>query len=95
MYYHGRSPLFFEREKDRGCVFPTVYALWRVPGLLATSFPTWAQVMPKIANGADLMLPGVLVDRKGKAEKAYWGSGGKLQKVTFSQSLAVYVHTSI
>jgi translation initiation factor 2D len=54
----------------------TVYTLWRHPDLLP-AFPTWPPVVKKIANGADLMLPGVVVDRE-LGIKAY--NGGKLQK---------------
>ncbi len=80
VYYHAKCPLFFEFEKERGRVFPTVYALWRVPGLAPATFPTWSNVLPKIANGADLMLPGFVIDQE-LGEKAYHGPGGKLAKV--------------
>ncbi len=89
VYYRSKNPLFFEREKERGDFFPTVYALWLVPSLSAATFPTWPQVLPKIANGADLMLPGVVVDRE-KGEKAYWGPDGKLAKVRMSSWIVKY-----
>ncbi len=84
VYYQSKCPLFFEYEKDRGQVFPTVYALWRFPALMTTSFPTWSNVMPKIANGADLMLPGVIVDHQQLGHKAYHGPNGKFEKVNLN-----------
>ena len=55
-----------------------MYALWRHPDLLP-SFPTWPPVAKKLANGADLMLPGVVVDRD-LGLKAYNLGGARLQK---------------
>ena len=60
VYFHQKCPLFFQFEKEKQ-LFPTVYTLWRHPDLLL-SFPTWPLVMPKLANGADLMLPGIVVN---------------------------------
>lgn len=76
LYVHGKSPLFFELEKDR-IIFPTVYTLWKFPDLLL-SFPTLPPVMPKIKNGADLMLPGIVVDRS-RGNRAF--HNGTLKKV--------------
>merc|ERR1719188_1014520 len=77
-YIHNKTPLFFELDKERGAIFPTVYALWRHPDLLP-SFPTWPPVAKKLANGADLMLPGVVVDRE-LGLKAYNLGGARLRK---------------
>ena len=55
-----------------------MYALWRHADLLP-SFPTWPPVAKKLANGADLMLPGVVVDRE-LGLKAYNLGGARLQK---------------
>ncbi len=78
-YVHNKTPLFFELDKEKA-LFPTVYALWRYPALLP-AFPTWPPVVKKIANGADLMLPGVVVDQE-LGMKAYYGPEGKLEKVS-------------
>lgn len=75
VYTHQKNPLFFELEKDK-VIFPTVYTLWKFPDLLP-SFPTWPLVLPKIANGADLMIPGIVVDYE-RGDKAYLD--GKLKR---------------
>ncbi|TRY72572.1 hypothetical protein TCAL_00197 [Tigriopus californicus] len=75
VYTHQKNPLFFELEKDK-VIFPTVYTLWKYPDLLP-SFPTWPLVLPKIANGADLMIPGIVVDYE-RGDKAYLN--GKLKR---------------
>ena len=49
--------------------YPSVYTLWLFPCLLPV-FTTWTPVMARIANGADLLLPGVIVDEE-KGMKAY------------------------
>uniref|UniRef100_A0A8B9T5K0 Eukaryotic translation initiation factor 2D n=1 Tax=Anas platyrhynchos TaxID=8839 RepID=A0A8B9T5K0_ANAPL len=51
VYMNSRNPILFEAEK---ALYPTVYALWAYPDLL-----------PKLAGGADLMLPGVIVPPSG------------------------------
>ncbi|XP_019369563.1 PREDICTED: eukaryotic translation initiation factor 2D [Gavialis gangeticus] len=57
VYTHSRNPVLFERER---ALYPTVYTLWSYPDLLP-AFSTWPPVLQKLAGGADLMLPGVLV----------------------------------
>jgi translation initiation factor 2D len=52
--------LFFELEKDK-LILPTLYTLWQCPSMLP-AFSTHPPVVQKIANGADLMLPGVVVN---------------------------------
>ncbi|XP_054747722.1 eukaryotic translation initiation factor 2D [Anastrepha obliqua] len=52
-----KLPMFFEVES--GDLAPTVYALWLVPTLLPY-FTTFREVLPKLSNGANLMLPGVV-----------------------------------
>lgn len=74
VYYRDKNPVFFELEKDK-VVFPTVYTLWQYPDLLKC-FPTHPPVVKKLANGADLMLPGMVVDHS-LGDKTY----GKLKKV--------------
>ncbi|XP_011177800.1 eukaryotic translation initiation factor 2D [Zeugodacus cucurbitae] len=52
-----KLPMFFELES--GDLAPTLYALWLVPSLLPY-FTTFREVLPKLSNGAELMLPGVV-----------------------------------
>ncbi|XP_061113276.1 eukaryotic translation initiation factor 2D [Conger conger] len=61
LYVLHKNPIFFEHEKR---LYPTVYTLWRHPDLLPT-FITWPAVLQKLAGGADLMLPGVVVPPTG------------------------------
>uniref|UniRef100_A0A7M4FW56 Eukaryotic translation initiation factor 2D n=1 Tax=Crocodylus porosus TaxID=8502 RepID=A0A7M4FW56_CROPO len=61
VYTRGRNPVLFERER---ALYPTVYTLWSYPDLLP-AFSTWPPVLQKLAGGADLMLPGVLVPSRG------------------------------
>ncbi|KAL4645975.1 eukaryotic translation initiation factor 2D [Arapaima gigas] len=64
VYVLHRNPLFFEAEKQ---IYPTVYTLWQFPDLLP-AFATWPPVVQKLAGGADLMLPGVVVPPQGLPE---------------------------
>ncbi|XP_037086495.1 eukaryotic translation initiation factor 2D-like [Pollicipes pollicipes] len=59
-YLSAREPVLLELD---GRLLPTVYTLWRYPDLLPT-FTTFAPVLTKLRGGADLMLPGVIVDRE-------------------------------
>ncbi|NWR92922.1 EIF2D factor, partial [Furnarius figulus] len=61
VYMNHRNPILFEAEK---VLYPTVYALWVYPDLLP-AFSTWPPVLQKLAGGADLMLPGVVVPSAG------------------------------
>ncbi|KFO78368.1 Eukaryotic translation initiation factor 2D, partial [Cuculus canorus] len=61
VYVTNRNPILFEIEK---ALYPTVYALWVYPDLLP-AFSTWPPVLRKLAGGADLMLPGVVVPPSG------------------------------
>ena len=67
--------LFFELEKDK-LIFPTLYTLWQCPSLLMT-MSTYSPVVQKMANGADLMLPGIVVNES-LGMKAY--CDGKIKK---------------
>jgi translation initiation factor 2D len=49
----------------KGDLFPTVHALWLLPGLLPQIFIKHAAVSQYIIGGADLMLPGVAVPPEG------------------------------
>lgn len=54
----GKKPIIFHiRDK----LYPTIYLLWVLPGKLIPYFTTWEDVVPKFNNGADLMLPGIIV----------------------------------
>ncbi|EDX15867.1 eukaryotic translation initiation factor 2D [Drosophila simulans] len=57
VYCVDKLPLFF--ELDGGQLVPTLYTLWIVPDILPY-FTTHEGVLPKLTNGADLMLPGVV-----------------------------------
>ncbi|XP_066559383.1 eukaryotic translation initiation factor 2D isoform X2 [Amia ocellicauda] len=57
LYVLHKNPVFFEVDKQ---IYPTVYTLWRYPDLLP-AFTTWPAVLQKLAGGADLMLPGVVL----------------------------------
>ncbi|NWI59173.1 EIF2D factor, partial [Calyptomena viridis] len=61
VYMNHRNPILFEVEK---ALYPTVYTLWVYPDLLP-AFSTWSPVLQKLAGGADLMLPGVVVPPSG------------------------------
>ncbi|KAI8925176.1 hypothetical protein BC831DRAFT_279836 [Entophlyctis helioformis] len=61
----NKTPAFF-RMLD-GPLVPTVYSLWKVHDLLPV-FTTPRAVLPKLFNGADLMLPGIYVPMAGFAE---------------------------
>ncbi|KAF9502136.1 hypothetical protein BDN71DRAFT_1459374 [Pleurotus eryngii] len=55
----GRDPLWFSIGKDSDGLIPTVYTMWKHPGLLPW-VSTPAAVIPKLIGGADLMIPGVV-----------------------------------
>ncbi|NXH18958.1 EIF2D factor, partial [Bucco capensis] len=61
VYTNNRNPILFEIEK---ALYPTVYTLWLYPDLLP-AFSTWPPVLQKLAGGADLMLPGVVMPSSG------------------------------
>lgn len=68
----GKKPIVFHiRDK----LYPTIYLLWMLPGKFIPYFTTWHEVVPKLNNGADLMLPGIIVKEE-LGLRAY----GKLNK---------------
>lgn len=71
VYSTQKYPVFFEVET---LVYPTVYTLWQFPELLPT-FTTWPPVFEKLSAGADLMLPGVVLQGEYGAD-----SFGRLKK---------------
>ncbi|XP_042318817.1 eukaryotic translation initiation factor 2D [Sceloporus undulatus] len=64
VYANVKNPILFEVEKT---MYPTVYTLWSYPHILP-AFSTWPPVLHKLAGGADLMLPGVVVPSCGLPE---------------------------
>ena len=68
VYSTNKTPWFFtqddpETKKER--ILPTVYLLWKCPELFRTKFRTHRQVFGKLLNGADLMLPGLIIPAGG------------------------------
>lgn len=61
VYCVKKHPVLFEHEK---VLFPTIYTVWKYPAMLHT-FTTHTPVFEKLHNGADLMLPGVVVSKNG------------------------------
>ncbi|KAF7791573.1 hypothetical protein EIP86_002589 [Pleurotus ostreatoroseus] len=53
------DPLWFSVGKGSDALIPTVYTLWKRPELLPI-LSTPAAVVPKLIDGADLMIPGVV-----------------------------------
>lgn len=58
VYAIDKRPLFFETSSNH-CFFPTVYALW-ILNQMIPMFTTHPDVLPRMAKGANLMLPGRL-----------------------------------
>ncbi|KAH0541167.1 eukaryotic translation initiation factor 2D [Cotesia glomerata] len=63
LYCVAKIPMFFQLDQSQSTVplFPTIFSLWQYPNLLYT-FKTHNAVIPKLASGAGLMLPGVILD---------------------------------
>lgn len=62
-----KLPVFFEIA-DQERLLPTVYSLWQAPELVPY-FTTFPPVLLKLANGADLMVPGII--REGSDLRAF------------------------
>ncbi|XP_014230139.1 eukaryotic translation initiation factor 2D [Trichogramma pretiosum] len=75
IYYNDKIPLFFQIDSS-SILFPTIFTLWNYPGLLY-SYITRTAVVRNLTNGANLMLPGVVIDGPIK-----FHSYGKLSKGT-------------
>lgn len=62
VYCVAKVPMFFQLDSSHKTImlFPTIYTLWHHPYLLST-FTTRALVISKLAGGADLMLPGLVL----------------------------------
>ncbi|XP_031839297.2 eukaryotic translation initiation factor 2D [Nomia melanderi] len=76
VYCVAKIPMFFQVDTLHLPLLPTIYTLWHHPNLL-TIFTTRQPVISKLAGGADLMLPGVVIK-----EPVTLYSFGKLQKGT-------------
>lgn len=64
LYSTNKIPWFFtleDRTSKTERIFPTVYLLWKSPDLLSLKFHTHKHVFNKLMNGADLMLPGLIL----------------------------------
>ncbi|KAK0173512.1 hypothetical protein PV328_006698 [Microctonus aethiopoides] len=57
----AKVPMFFQLDHTPVILLPTIYTLWEYPDLL-NSFKTHSGVVSKLASGANLMLPGVILD---------------------------------
>lgn len=76
VYCTAKVPLFFQMYSSPR-LHPTIFTLWHHPDLLYT-FVTPSPVVSKLANGAHLMLPGVITANSPPNFHSY----GKLQKGT-------------
>jgi len=81
IYTVGKDPLFFELDKAK-TLFPTVYMMWKCPQIVGGErlpvMTTIGGVVPKLQNGADLMMPGVVTDPSKKGKWAF--CEGRLNK---------------
>lgn len=59
IYSVNKIPVLFEIDKQK-ILYPSVYLLWRYPDLIQR-FTTWPPVFKKLTDGADLMLPGIIL----------------------------------
>ncbi|CAF0740401.1 unnamed protein product [Didymodactylos carnosus] len=59
VYSKNKIPLFFI-DKDE-YLYPTVYLLWEYPNMIQLKFHTHKEVFLKLLNGAELMLPGLIL----------------------------------
>ncbi|XP_032686293.1 eukaryotic translation initiation factor 2D [Odontomachus brunneus] len=76
IYCVAKIPMFFQLDSQTTVLFPTIYTLWCHPCLLNT-FTTRMPVISKLAGGADLMLPGLVLK-----EPLTFYTFGKLSKGT-------------
>lgn len=61
----GECPMFFGGDGRGSEIFPTVYALWKVPDLLPSFMLKGGEVSQFMLGGADLMFPGIRIPAEG------------------------------
>ncbi|KAL8060040.1 hypothetical protein ABFX02_03G127400 [Erythranthe guttata] len=61
----GDCPMFFDCDGRGSEIFPTVYALWKVPNLLPAFMLKGGEVSRFMLGGADLMFPGIQIPAEG------------------------------
>ncbi|XP_022767929.1 eukaryotic translation initiation factor 2D isoform X2 [Durio zibethinus] len=63
----GGFPVFFDVDGRGSEIYPTVFALWKVPELLPSFMLKGGEVSQFVIGGADLMFPGISVAAGGLA----------------------------
>ncbi|KAL0456274.1 UNVERIFIED_CONTAM: Eukaryotic translation initiation factor 2D [Sesamum latifolium] len=61
----GDCPMFYDVDGRGSEIFPTVYALWKVPDLLPAFTLKGGEVSRFVLGGADLMFPGIQIPAEG------------------------------
>ncbi|XP_072970579.1 uncharacterized protein [Typha angustifolia] len=61
----GGLPMLFDVDGRGSEIFPTVYALWKVPQLLPAFLLKGGEVSRFVIGGADLMFPGIYIPPEG------------------------------
>lgn len=61
----GEFPMFFDVDGRGAEIFPTVFALWKVPELLPAFVLKGGEVSRFVIGGADLMFPGISIPEDG------------------------------
>lgn len=61
----GGPPMVFDVDGRGNDIFPTVYALWKVPTLLPSFVLKGGEVSRYVIGGADLMFPGISIPSEG------------------------------
>ncbi|XP_026476560.1 eukaryotic translation initiation factor 2D-like, partial [Ctenocephalides felis] len=79
VYAVEKRVVFFEIEK---VLYPSIYTLWKHPDILL-SFTTHVPVLSKLMQGADLMIPGVVLPENIEGPAA-WGKFEKDQIVSIN-----------
>ncbi|KAI7857575.1 hypothetical protein BDC45DRAFT_500145 [Circinella umbellata] len=65
IYVADGKPLWLKLENRTQPVVPTVYTLWQHPDTLPLLY-TWGPVIHRLTEGADLMIPGLVLGPEGK-----------------------------
>ncbi|KAJ7541784.1 hypothetical protein O6H91_10G076500 [Diphasiastrum complanatum] len=63
----GGLPMLFDVDNRGSEIYPTVFALWKVPTLLPAFVLKGAEVSRYVLGGADLMFPGITIPSEGLA----------------------------